>query len=278
MQEKKCQPQTSRFGILMQRDPDAGRGEVYFIRRGITIVNLGAPRERSVRALVVIEDGALSKLLGDAENPAHTEWQERSEKFRDKYEYGTGCLRFVKNCVHGVVEILTAASKEKDKDLLKDLFFVTEPTEGAAGGGEGETGKKHKTVKPVLKPDIPKPPRFVKLDRVAGGFKISAHPDAPAQKRSIDVRLGYAVRKGNPIKKYVPQDFALESPQFTLDAKDATVNAEKNRLNIETQSNDFMVKVTGFDPHRDLVIRLNHTEADSESDLNHTEAESDSTV
>lgn len=265
VQERKGQPQPSRFAVLMQRDPEVARGEVYFVRQGITIVNLSAPRERAVRAVVVIENGALSKLLGDAENPAHTEWQERSEKFRDKYEYGASCLRFVKNCVHGIARILTAASEERDKDLLKDLFFVTQPAEDGVGGEDGTTGKKRKTRKPPPKPELPKPVRFVKIDRVTGGFKISAHPDSPAQKRSIDVRLGYAVRKGDPIKRYVPEDFMMESPQFSFDSKDAVVTMNKNRLNIETQSNEFVVKVTGFDPHRDLVIRLNHTEADNDS-------------
>jgi hypothetical protein len=246
IQEKKGQPQASRFAIFMQRDPEVARGEIYFVRQGITIVNPSAPRERSVRAVVVIENGALSKLLGDAENPAHTEWQERSEKFRDKYEYGVSCLRFVKNSVHGIAHILTAASEQRDKDLLKDLFYVTQTADEGVDGENGNTGTKRKTRRPPPIPGIPKPPRFVKIDRVAGGFKISAHPDAPAQKRSIDVRLGYAVRKGSPIKRYVPEDFALESSQFTFDSIDAVLTKEKNRLSIETQSKDFMVKVTGL--------------------------------
>jgi hypothetical protein len=58
--------------------------------------------------------------------------------------------------------------------------------------------------------------------------------------------LGYAVRKGSPIKRYVPEDFALESSQFTFDSIDAVLTKEKNRLSIETQSKDFMVKVTGL--------------------------------
>lgn len=265
VQEKKGQRQASRFAILVQRDPEVARGEAYFVRQGITIVNPSAPRERSVRAVVVIENGALSKLLGDAENPAHTEWQERSEKFRDKYEYGASCLRFVRNCVHGIARILTAASEERDKDLLKDLFFVTQPAAEGLGGENRNAGQNRKTLKSLPIPELPKTFRFVKIDRVAGGIKISGHPEAPAQKRSIDVRLAYAVRKGNPIQRYVPEDFMLESPQFTFDTQDAVVTKDKNRLSIETQSREFIVKVTGFDPHRDLVIRLNHTEAESDS-------------
>ncbi len=261
---KKGQPQSSDFAILMQRDKDLGRGEVYFVRQGITIVNLNAPRERTVRAVVVIGDGALSKLLGDAENPAHTEWQERSEKFRDKYEYGASCLRFVRNSVHGIVRILNAASEEKDKDLLKDLFFITQPADEGEDGDTRILGIKRRTTKPPITPELPKPKRFVKIDRVAGGFTISSHADAPPQRRAIDVRLAYAVRRGNPIKRYVPEDFTLDSQQFTFDTKDAIVNAHGNRLNIESQSNDFMVKVTGFDTHRDLVIRLSHTEAEND--------------
>ncbi|MCL4799034.1 MAG: hypothetical protein KJ025_05560 [Burkholderiales bacterium] len=36
-----------------------------------------------MRAIVNVRERALSGLLGDSENPAHTEWQERSPRFKE---------------------------------------------------------------------------------------------------------------------------------------------------------------------------------------------------
>ena len=262
VQEKKQQPKPASFRVLMERDPQVERGEIHFVRQGITILNPNVARERSVRAVVVVEDSDLSKLLGDAENPAHTEWQERSPKFRNKYNHGPSCLRFVKNTVRGIVRILTAASEERDKDLLRDLFFVTKPAEEGGDGGDGTDGtKRRKTKGPPDGPGIPRPPRIAKIDRVVGGFKVIGHPEAPDQARLFDVRLAYAVRKGNPFKRYLPEDFRVDSQAIVIESGGVLVTTRtENHLAFETQGKNFSVKVTGFDPHRDLVIRLTHSE------------------
>lgn len=71
------------FRLLMERDPDQGRGQGYFVRQGITIENGRAKRPRGVRWILIVDDGTLSSFLGDAENPAHTEWQRSSRKFEE---------------------------------------------------------------------------------------------------------------------------------------------------------------------------------------------------
>ncbi|MFQ6047436.1 MAG: hypothetical protein ACE5PT_13950, partial [Gemmatimonadales bacterium] len=65
----------SGFRMLMERDAQDQRGEDYFVRQGITSENPKARRPRGVRWILVVSDPALSTFLGDAENPAHAEWQ-----------------------------------------------------------------------------------------------------------------------------------------------------------------------------------------------------------
>ena len=73
---------------------------------------------------MVIERGALATLLGDSENPAHTQWQKDGSKFKDKYYYGAAYIRFVADSVSEIVRISTEAEDQEDVSLLSDIFFI----------------------------------------------------------------------------------------------------------------------------------------------------------
>jgi len=75
------------FDVFVERDPIAEKGEDHFIREGVTIAGVSSIRQPGIRVIVSIKDRPLSKFLGDTENPAHTEWQERSPKFK-KFSHG----------------------------------------------------------------------------------------------------------------------------------------------------------------------------------------------
>ena len=63
--------------------------------------------------MVVIERGALATMLGDSENPAHTQWQKDGSKFKDKYYYGPAFIRFVADSVSEIVRISTEAEDQE---------------------------------------------------------------------------------------------------------------------------------------------------------------------
>jgi hypothetical protein len=253
------------FDVYLERDSQLQKGELRFVRQDITVANPKSTSEHGVRALVIINEGALAKLLGDAENPAHTEWQERSPKFKDKYDYGAYTLRFVKSAVHQIVRLLAAAGENRYKDLLKDLFFVVEPSEEDDSGSERGTGPNKKKTERREIPKFPRVPPSVKIDRVSGGFKIWANPKAGSTVRLVTVDLAYAVRNGNPFKRYVPEDFELDSADFALESEGVDIIARnKNRLVLKLNGPGSFVKVTGFDEHRDLEIRMSHSEEDSQ--------------
>lgn len=264
VQERKQSPRNSYFQIFLEREPSQDRGELLFVRRDITVANPKVQPERGVRAVVVIDDGPLATFLGDAENPAHTEWQERSPKFKDKYEHGVYTLRFVKNSVRGVIRILTAASGEKDKDLLRDLFYVTRAAaEEETSGDSGKGAKRKKPTRPEIPPGLPKKAPPVRIDRVAAGFRVYGNPEAVFRTRLITVVAAYAVRNGNPFKRYLPEDFDFGSGEITIDASGAEILEHRaNRLVFSSSDPSFSVKVTGFDEHRDVEIRVMHEEVD----------------
>ncbi len=262
VKEKGKTLQLGVFTIYLERDPQLEKGEIHFVRQDITVANQKVPAERGVRALVVIDDKPLGKLLGDAENPAHTEWQDRSEKFKNKYDHGTYTLRFVKNSVANLIRTLTAASREKDRDLLKDLFFVVQASEeGKDGEGTGVLSGRTKRKTPIKPPLPPKSTPPVRLERIVGGFRVSMNPAVPVSPRQVTVRLGYAVRNGDSVKRYVPEDFHIESGDFTLESEAADiVSRAENQLVVNLLGPNSNVRLTGFDEHRDLQIRLKQSE------------------
>ena len=128
----------------------------------------------------------------------------------------------------------------------------------------GALSGKRKRVNPVSPPPPPQTPPPVRLDKVSGGFRLSMNPALPPTPRQITVRLGYAVRTGDPVKRYVPEDFRIESGEFRLDSEAADiVTRSENQLVVNLKGPTSYAKLTGFDPHRDLQIRLKQSEIES---------------
>ncbi len=111
----------AHFRVFIKQDKDE-TGHPIFIRKGLIISHVKAPSTRSVRSLVIIEDGSLAKLLGDSENPAHTEWQKANIK--DKYINGPSYITFVANIVSNLVSALSVEENTIDENLLTDIFSL----------------------------------------------------------------------------------------------------------------------------------------------------------
>src|SRR5206468_4761580 len=107
VREKKKAVRWSFFDVFLVRDGTEGRGRPVFVREGIIIPDVRGRTTRGIRALVVVEDRPLATLLGDAENPSHTQWQKECSNYRDKYLFGASNLDFVSNSVAEIVRIAT---------------------------------------------------------------------------------------------------------------------------------------------------------------------------
>ncbi len=246
----------SFFRVLLERDGEAERGEDIFIREGVTISGVSSMRERGVRVIVLVTDKSLSRLLGDSENPAHTEWQERSPKFKGKYDRGPSCLRFVKNSTREIVRVLTRPAEGRDKTLLTDLFYIdTSPQEKPRGTKDKPTDASGADGQDKPDPNVLTRDQFLQLQRVKGGFRLSRHPTADRLPKVIFVHVAYDVRRGNPFRRYQPFDFELNKLPIQIESDGAKVTAKFNTLEVVLQSQDFRVAVKGFDHNRDLRIK-----------------------
>ena len=247
----------SFFDIFIVRDETDSNGRPSFIRAGIIISDVRPPhRNRGMRALVVVEDPPLATLLGDSENPAHTQWQRESSNFKSKYNYGPSYITFVTGSVAAIVRAIVATEQEIDPTLLTDFFPSPSGGDGAQedSAGDKDKDKKQKTTKKIDTP-VRKPQRF-HVNRVKGGFSVTPGDANAAPSPRIEIRAAYDVRRGNAMSRYRPEDFRLDKSPIKTKTKGLDIlDCEDNRILVAVQDKDFYLTVNGFDENRDLVIR-----------------------
>lgn len=248
----------SYFDVVMQRDADLEQPLDEFIRAGITISGVSSLRESGIRALVIANDLPISSMLGDSENPAHTEWQDRSRNFVGKYRVGKSTLAFVGDAPRGFLRLLNRRSEQIDDTALRHLF--PDPTSGGGkpAGELTQAIKPGKKRRPKTTVDVTSRPKIFMLSRAAGGFTASLTEEGQkALPMSVRVRLAYDVRRGNPYKRWNVADFDLEKDgERIVHNGGSLTNAEGNKLDVLATSADWKLQLKGFDPDRDLIVDI----------------------
>jgi len=240
----------SFVGVLLKRFPEFQKPFEAYIRSGILISEIKMLGNRPLAGLLIAEDPAVCEFLGDCETPSHTNWNERTGGFAEKYIYASRILRFVKKSMLQIFSILDEPPQERQVDFLKDIFSI-------AVGPEERKAKEESTRPPVIPDDIERKSVEFNIDRIHGGFKVTLNPSKtdlsfPFQ---ATVKVAYDTRRGNPFFQYNKFDFDIASASITIGTRDCNVIEKKdNILKVEITERDFELKVTGFDPKRDLVI------------------------
>ena len=248
----------SFFEIYLVRDNSESSGTPTFIREGIIISRVGAPRTRGVRAIVVVHDLPLAAFLRAAENPSHTEWQH--VRLKDEYKFGYKTdLEFVKRSVHELVRIVTAAEREEDPTLLSDYFSIPMPLDDEdviktkAHVAKEQTG----TEPPIVEPPPPTLGRF-RIQKISGGFSILPGRDSATYPKNLDIRVAYDIRHGNALRRYNKADFEVNKAPIRLNPAPKNVDVleqGENHFLISIRDPDYAFHVVGFDERRQLYLR-----------------------
>lgn len=250
------------FDVYIQQDlEDRGHPPLY-IRNGIIIPKV---REKQVRghrilALIVVEDAGLGTPLGDAEPPSHTHWSAETEKFTGKYKYGKQLLEFVANASRQIAELLSRAQKERDVYSLTQFF----PHPG------DEKVRPEPGSKPGPDPSPPPDPSLhseslVEIGKVKAGFSLALTVKGREQPPdSITVRMAYDRESGKPLKKYSIADFVLDELDIQTDHAE-TLARGLNEIVLRPVKADFKLKITGFDPRRDVYVEALSSRRSGES-------------
>jgi hypothetical protein len=274
VREKGKSPKPSHFDFFLWKDGYES-GRPVFIREGLIISDVRAPRARGIRSFVVIDGGPLGTMLGDAENPAHTEWQSKGENFRGKYTYGPSVLDFVTKAVANFVHALTSQDEEEDKTLLLDIFSLP-PEKQEEEPKQPEKKKKKKGKESDDDPDTqePKKKRF-RVTKAEGGFTVT-RGDAGTQPPSVlDIRCAYDTRGKSPLRVYEKSveakspDFEIGKDGVAISSQDGVkvVEAKRNRLVLSILKQDFALTVGGFDKNRDLYVNVKMEEESDDTQI-----------
>jgi len=232
------------------------RGEGYFVRQGITVENPGTRRPRGVRWILLVDDPILSAFLGDAENPAHTEWQRNLPKFKEKYKLAPTTLDFVRSAPANVAALLGRPPGTRDPDLLRHIFSL--PSEAAGPSFQRRVvtrgGEVASAPEEVPAASLGRNGELV-LDKVKAGFQLRGKVGEGAPRR-LEVLAAYDVLRGNPFQRYSPLDFRMGHSIRVTPQGARVVSCQDNRLELEIEEAEFTVKVTGFDENRDLRVKI----------------------
>ncbi len=251
---------TCWYNAFLEKDTTLTKPENLFVRDGITISGINSLDKGLVRGVVIIHDTDLARMLGDSENPAHTEWQSDSRNFKGKYVDGKEVLVFVKNTLKALYEKLQRPIEGIQKDLLIDFFSI--PIETAEEKRQKDLPEHdNKGEDEVNEPDIPLlkgRKRSVLIEKINSGLKIIRNPAAEDLPESIRLKLGYDVPRGNPIKSYQELDFDVSKLPISIESSGVYfTKKEKNELEFDIENYaHFEISLTGFDEKRDLFLKL----------------------
>jgi hypothetical protein len=261
VKRKRAKAASSYFDVFVEHDESLRKPELHFIRSLITIPDVRVTGDKAVRALIVVEEPSLSRFLGDAENPAHSDWSERADKIRTLYDHGASTLRFVKNSASFLALLLARPPAGRERDFLADLFSIEMPEESAQRGvltsripiraTAGDSGSDGAAASSESGAG-----GGVTIWRIAGGFTIRVANAAVG--RPLRGEVAYRVRAGNPFRKHSPFDFdLLGGTGITTQCEGVHLRATSvNAFELVPSAAKFQISMKGFDARRDLVVRV----------------------
>ena len=248
----------SHFRVSLRRDLEGEGATPFFVRQGIVIPNV---RKRSVRdhalySLVTIDDPPLATMLRAAEPPAHNDWLV-TENARGMYEYLRQTIDFVVGAPRAIAEALSNARSERDLDVWADLFPAPDPNGRLPFRGREKKGRTEPQT--IIKPPQPVPKPF-RIESLRDGFRVQRdNPKSTPLPAQLEVMVAYDTSVARSASKVLGNhdkaDFAL------TDLKRAVGGAQEvecgpNRLVLAPDGDDFSLEIAGFDPNRDLLVKV----------------------
>lgn len=273
--KKRGECETGELNVYLQRMPVNDRFESYYVREGMTITRLNSkPSMRGTRALVTVDPGPLASLLGDTEGPSHISWDTSNEERPNRvWKTWKGRVKFFAKIVDALVELLTPPPEKADFDLLSDFFSIEQLESPQRKRQPKPDGKEKKGFEP------PEPsPRWYRMHGKAGGFQICDSNQLPTPLgATLRVSVAYDMPSGNPMKHWSQFDFDFRQKGGPIKVTGKGVEASTkggNVIEMQIRNEDFSLSASGFDIHRDLIVRIDEVQDESETSDNPQEVTS----
>lgn len=248
--------------LYLQRDTAVGEGQDYYVRGPLSVHgNMDfIKRHREACALLVVDERQpLAAMLRDSEPPAHTAWNASASRAGDNWIAANRRITEVRNTPGNLLTLLETPTEEVQRDAFADLFFWD-------GGGNPPAPIRTPSIGevPVIycppPPRIPRRPQEFEISQSAGGFRINIADGITDPPECARLRVAYDMPRGNPLNRYHTSDFRLHGRDaLPLQIGGCRVRPGKDGnavfLDIDDPA-DFEFAVSGFDPLRDLHIRI----------------------
>ncbi len=262
-EEQATEAKKTYFEIFLSRDTSDTNRKPEFVREGIIIPEARVPKIQGYTSMVVIEPGAIATLLGDAENPAHTEWEKNAVKFKGKYRWGSKTIDFVRLSVSKLLNLMNQGDDEEDTAILSDIFFLDLPENDEDVPESRKRAKKENSgpdSPPPVDPIPPSKPRTYRLNKSSEGFVVQGPKEQLKNRRRYRVKVAYdfvGASKAKALKNWDKRDFDFSRAKNVC--KPETENIlnvviEGNTIEFEAENNDFKLSVRGFDTLRDIIV------------------------
>jgi hypothetical protein len=246
---EKHRVQSTYIDLFLRPSQPGERSQTLVVRGSITVPTEGKRAHLpDCHAALVADEPLLSQLLGDAENPAHTQWNERAEKLRTNWVGGHAILRRVRSALQELHSIVADRIERDDPLALLDFFSIP------------KQHQKDRAARGITDPARSLPPARMKpfrIERRSGGFTILPNPKMAPEGFPLKIRLrcAYDTLNGNPFRRFSDYDFSFFKDKLKVERTNADFYpTDPNQADIEARSPDFKVEVVGFDLNRDLIV------------------------
>lgn len=152
------------FRVFVKRPEELNKGLDIYVRGGLTLPGEAKFRERKALGAMIADDDEICALLGDAENAAHTQWTQKTEKLTKNYKAPGKLVGSIKKSVLSIYKLLAEITEERDEDALASFFWYKNE--------QPKKRKKKKTLPPTM-PKLTKRHSRFNLTKTSEGFTLS---------------------------------------------------------------------------------------------------------
>lgn len=250
--------------VYLQRVGNDAKLDSYYVREGMTITKINsATARRGVQSLVIVDKGPLAELLGDAEGPAHEDWDTSEERPDRVWKTWKGRVQFVRKIVDNMVKLLTPPATEPDFDLLSDFFSIQQTDGEQRRPTSGKKPGENSAIEP-----IPVVPKWFYINARSGGFTVGRTGNVPRpEATALKVSVAYDIPRGDPLRNWSSFDFEIGNEGNCLRPKGRGVDPKRidgHCVLLKIIEDDFSFSVEGFDRHRDLYVRVDEVPSSPE--------------
>ncbi|NTF16901.1 hypothetical protein G6L37_00480 [Agrobacterium rubi] len=242
--------------IVIQRHENKPTAREAFSRGRVTVTDTAA-RANYLAIFSTPRADILSKFLGDAENPAHTDWA--WSRVSKSYGKAAETMARVKNCLRDLHSVLSGIDQDKTiKNAFTDLLSVPRLPDPESQRARQDDHR----VEDM--PDIPaKQRQAFTVEKIAdGGFYIERTDRSGDW--SCEAIVSF-VRAGSKKAIWNRADFDFGDPSGEIDlvskGQISMPAAQDNRIVIDSARPGSRLVVRGFGTNRDVNVTLKNYEA-----------------